>query len=98
MGNVGGPYIIAGNKDGYVEDLSVWAKSIFVGLVARGFPAKDDVVNEIIVPDLRCRRFGFSFGGVLYIITYYLSMLRDILSAMQVCTRTYVVTYQYRII
>ena len=45
-------YIIAGNKDYYFEDSSVWAKSIFVGLVARGFPVKDDVVNEIIIPAL----------------------------------------------
>ena len=49
---------------GIFEDLSLWAKSIFVGLLARGFPAKDDVVNEIIEPALRSRRLGFSSGDV----------------------------------
>ena len=49
--------------DGFFEDLSMWAKSIFVGLLARGFPAKDDVVNEIIEPALRSRRLSFSSGG-----------------------------------
>jgi hypothetical protein len=52
LGIVGGPYNIAGSKYAYFKDSSVWAKSIFVGHVARGFPAKDDVVNEIILPAL----------------------------------------------
>ena len=49
---------------GIFEDLSLWAKYIYFGLLARGFPTKYDVVNEIIEPALRSRRLGFSSGDV----------------------------------
>ena len=49
---------------GIFEDLSLWAKSLFVVLLARGFLVKYDVVNEIIEPALRSRRLGFSSGDV----------------------------------
>ena len=83
--------IIAGSKNCYFKDSSVWAKSIFVGFIARGFPAKKDVVNEIIEPDLRRRRLGFSslkaMGGcsTLLLSTFELKhVARYIASTMQV--------------